>query len=193
MNRKRFLMLSGGIALLGAVLFLGGEAAASEGTGDWRPTYDLVMKWVNFFILFFILFKYGRRPLKNFLSDQKTDLEQEIHRLEKEKEAVAQNANQAMKTLEESAATLVELKARILKEGEQERDRLVQEARDQAQVMLEGSRLKIENQLRRAKRAVIGGLVDSAVSLALEKLPEKITPEDHHRWIDRFITKIPAR
>ena len=34
----------------------GGEVLAAD--GNWRPVYDLVMRWVNFLILAFLLFKF---------------------------------------------------------------------------------------------------------------------------------------
>ncbi|MBW1776196.1 MAG: ATP synthase F0 subunit B [Deltaproteobacteria bacterium] len=188
MIRHFLAMLWKGSAVPAAVLFLAGTAAAAEGAGDWRPTYDLIMRWVNFLILAFIIVKYARRPLKNFLADKKTDLEQEIQSLEQEKERIAKEVDQAKKTLEESEGTLSALKARILKEGEAERERIIQEARAQAQVMLESARQRIENQLRRAKGGVVSELVDSAVALALQRLPQMLTPEDHQAWIDRFTT-----
>lgn len=90
--------------------------------------------------------------------------------------------------LEESAETLSALKARILKEGESERERIIQEARAQAQVMLESARQRIENQIRRAKGGVVSELVDVAVAVALQRLPQMLTPEDHQARIDRFTT-----
>lgn len=169
------------------VLFLfSGTALAAETSGNWRPTYDLVMKWVNFFILVFIIVKYARRPLKNFLADRKEDLQKEIQHLEEEKAGIADQVSRAMKSLEDSAETLAALKARILREGEAERERLIREAQVQARLMLDGSARKVENQLRRAKDAMVAEIVDAAVALALQKLPEMITPEDQQRWIDRF-------
>ena len=50
------------------VLHLGSfDAQAADGTGDWRPVFDLVMRWVNFLILAFLLIKFSRVPIKNFL------------------------------------------------------------------------------------------------------------------------------
>ena len=43
------------MAVLGLSLhLLGPEAFAAEKTNNWRPTYDLVMRWVNFGIIVFL-------------------------------------------------------------------------------------------------------------------------------------------
>jgi len=51
--------------------------AADDGN-SWRTTYDAVLVWVNFAIFAFILIKYARTPLKNFLHGQKADIEKHI-------------------------------------------------------------------------------------------------------------------
>ncbi len=178
-------------AIFSIFFFFQGTATAAEGSAGWRSTYDLIMKWVNFSILLFILIKYARRPLKNFLFECKADLEEEIHSLEKQKEAISKEVNQAQRSLEESTDALAALKARILKEGERERARIIQDARTQAQAMIEGSRRKIENQMRQATQELVSATVDAAVALALQRLPETLTPEDHQRWIDRFTAAAP--
>jgi F-type H+-transporting ATPase subunit b len=191
MNRRPVAVFLTGSVVLATLLFFGGEAGAAEGSGDWRPIYDLIMRWVNFLILAFIIVRYTRRPLKNFLADRKSDLEQEIKRLEQEKEEIAAQVDRARKRLEESEETLSALKTRILKEGEQERERIIQDARAQSQVMLESARQKTENQVRQATHKVISEIVDSAVARALARLPDLLTPEDHQRWIERFTASAP--
>ena len=76
-----------GLIILTVLFFLlagAVEVLAAEGGGGWRPTYDIIMKWVNFGILAFIFFKFARRPLKNFLSDKKNEISLQIKKLEDE-------------------------------------------------------------------------------------------------------------
>ena len=76
------------------VLLLSTSAAAA-GSG-WRPIYDNVMLWVNFFIFVFLAVKFGKKPLLNFLQGQKDEVADQIHRLQKEKNAMeAENQKDA--------------------------------------------------------------------------------------------------
>ena len=59
-------------------------AMAADRASDWRPTYDLVMKWVNFGLLAFILVKYLKDPLKEFFFGQKAMVARQIEKLEQE-------------------------------------------------------------------------------------------------------------
>ena len=39
------------------------NAWAAEGSGFTRATWDEIWRWVNFFILFGVIIKFGRRPI----------------------------------------------------------------------------------------------------------------------------------
>ena len=58
------------------------EVQAADSSGDWRPMFDLVMRWVNFLILAFLLIKFSRAPIKKFLADKKQTIADEIGNLE---------------------------------------------------------------------------------------------------------------
>ena len=46
------------------------EALGAETSVNWRPTYDIVMRWLNFGILIVLFFRYARKPLVAFLNGQ---------------------------------------------------------------------------------------------------------------------------
>ncbi|OGP57090.1 MAG: hypothetical protein A2V65_00360 [Deltaproteobacteria bacterium RBG_13_49_15] len=161
-------------------------AMAAENPGGWRLTYDLIMKWINFLILVFIFIRYVRIPLKNFIKERKTDLEKEIRRLENEKKEFQDKLKDAVKLHEESNITLSSLKERLLREGKREKERIIDEAKEQSRIMLESAKRKAEHQLYQATEILRSQLIDSAISLAMERLPAHITGDDHTRFIDRF-------
>lgn len=161
-------------------------AMAAENPGGWRLTYDLVMKWVNFLILVFIFIRYVRIPLKNFIKERKTDLEKEIRQLENERQDFLDKLKVAVKLHEESDITLSSLKERLLREGKKEKERIIDEAKEQSHIMLESAKRKTEYQLYQATEILRSQLIDSAISLAMERLPAHITRDDHKRFVDRF-------
>ncbi|MBW2449150.1 MAG: hypothetical protein JRE92_01825, partial [Deltaproteobacteria bacterium] len=65
---------------------LGHDALAAEKSSNWRPIYDLILRYINFGIIVFVIVKYGKTPIMNFLRGQKDKLASEIKRLEDEKE-----------------------------------------------------------------------------------------------------------
>ncbi|MBR9980862.1 MAG: hypothetical protein KFF50_07530 [Desulfatitalea sp.] len=188
---KRFSTFSWMIpAVLGGVLvlMLSDVALAAEGDQEWRPVYDLVMRWVNFFILFFILFKFGRRPLMDFLRGQRDEIAQEFTKVEAQKEKMLAKLKEASQALEESKVRLPELKTRLIEQGERRKQELIEEAREQSRLIMEGARHKIDYQVLRAREKLSLELLDMAMGEALKRLPALITPEDDKRQVEKFLS-----
>jgi F-type H+-transporting ATPase subunit b len=169
------------------VLLLTDTAFAAEGGRDWRSIYDHVMEWINFSILFFIIFKYGRRPLMNFLRGQKDEIAKEFERVEAQKVQALAKVREVTDALEESKVRLPELKARLIEKGERRKEELIEEAHAQRLRIMEGARIKIEHQIVRAREKLCLQLLDMAVDEALERLPGLITAEDKQRQVEKYM------
>ena len=161
-------------------------ALASEDAG-WRPTYDLVMKWVNFGILAFVLVKYLKDPIKDFLFGQKAIIAREIEKLETEKEKTLEKINNTRKELEDSDRRLSDLTDRMRQQGEKEKEKIIEAARQQSRFMLEGAKRKVQGRIDQAKANFRSELIDLAVNAAMEKLPSQVTPEDNQKMASKFI------
>jgi len=166
---------------------LGYDALAGEDSDNWRPIYDLVMRWINFGILAFVLIKFGGPPLKDFLQGRKEELAREIKKVEDEKEKLEGRIKEALKTLAESDSRFVELKARIIEQGEKGKQKIIEKAQTQSRIMMEGAKQKIDSQIKQAKNMLRAEMVDSAIALAFERLPEVITDEDSLRFVDSYL------
>ena len=186
---SKLLWVCGGISLGVLGLHLGGhEAFAAEKTSNWRPTYDLIMRWVNFGIIVFILNRYAKTPLKNFLRSKKEDLAQAIDELEEKKEDANAKIRETQKTIEESDVRLAELKARIVQQGEREKLKIVESAQQQSRAMLADANRRIDASILQARNTVKGELVDAAIDLAMEKLPQEITAVDNEKFVNAYLT-----
>ena len=105
------------VVVIGLLVSANDVWAAASGA-DWRPIYDLAMRWVNFIILAFILVKFGRAPLKNFLQHRQADIASQIEDLEQEKAAVLAEVDQNLKALDASQERFESMKTRIMRQGE---------------------------------------------------------------------------
>lgn len=181
------------IALLVLGLLLWGQTAmAAEGSASWRGTYDTVMKWLNFFILAFLIVKFGRAPLLNFLEGQKDNVAIEIKSLEEKRVAVQAKVEEARGMLEESDLRFAEIKEKIIRQAENEKERIIETAMEQSRFMLESAKQRVENRIHRARAALMTELVDMAVAGAMEKLPDVITPEDNRNYLNRFMAEVES-
>ena len=163
------------------------EAFAADGPDGWRPIFDLVMRWVNFLILAFLLIKFTRLPIKNFLAGKKEDIAREIEVLETEKEKMLQKIDENRKQIENSKARLEQLKETIIAQGEKNKIQIIEDAERESKILMESAKKKIESRIFDAQRTIRGELVDEAIELALKKLTESITDQDNQKFIDAFI------
>jgi len=134
-----------------------------------------------------VLIKFGGPPLKDFLQGRKEELAREIKKVEDEKEKLEGRIKEALKTLAESDSRFVELKARIIEQGEKGKQKIIEKAQTQSRIMMEGAKQKIDSQIKQAKNMLRAEMVDSAIALAFERLPEVITDEDSLRFVDSYL------
>ena len=174
------------------IVFIGTTAYAAEDAGNWRPTYDLVMRWVNFIIMVVIAVKFGKAPIKNMLAGEKSALETEIKQLEQEKEQAEEKVNSAQKMLTESHLRFDELTERITSRGERKKQAIIEDAKREGQLILDATKHRLESQIIKAKENFRAELVDAAISSALERLPHMIKTEDHQHFLDTYIHSLDS-
>lgn len=185
----------GKIGLLSLIVILylfAGVCFGSEGSSDWRKTYDLAMRWLNFLIFAGIFIKFGAKPLKSFTGQQRDEISIEILLLEKKKKELAADINQTLKMGEDSQAQFKNLKERILSEGKRRKKQIIEDAQFQSGLMIEEAKRKVEHRLLSARNNFHKELIDAATDLALEKLPQAVTKEDQEKRLDLFLKTIGA-
>ncbi len=166
------------------------DVLAADNASNWRPVFDLVMMWVNFGIFAFIIVKYSRKPLINFLKGQKEKVDLNINRIEEKKEKISAEVRVAIDTLDENKLRMQKLKERIILQGERRKQEIIDNALLESQIMLEEAKRRIDDQILQAHKAIRAEMVDMAVSLAVKKLPAEITSADNQKFIDQYLTGI---
>lgn len=167
---------------------LGHDAFAAESSSSWRPIYDLILRWINFGIIVFVIIKYVKTPIINFLRGQKDKLAKEIQQLEDEKKNVAEKIKETIQTIDDSEIRFSELKERIVRQGEKKKEDIIKTAQTQSKMMLEDSKRRVETHFQQAKNALRAELIDRAVDMAMERLPKEITAEDDEKFTGEFLT-----
>jgi len=178
------------IAGLLSLHVLGYDAVAAEKASSWRPTYDLILRWINFGIIVFLVIKYLKTPLMNFLHGQKEKLAQEIKRLEDKKQGISANIEDTLKTIDESEVRFAELKEKIVRQGEKKKEVIIQTAQNQSKTMLEDAKRRIDNHFIQAKNKFRAEMIDKAIDLAMERLPKEITAQDNEKLTIEYLTLV---
>ncbi len=183
------------VALMALVLLLAAavEVMAAEGGGGWRPTYDIIMKWLNFAILVFLFIKFARRPLKNFLSDKREEIALQIKTLADEKNRLQQRIREAKTELKESVVSLEELKERIVQMGERRKLEIIEDARQESRMIIESTKQKIEGRIILARNRLKAEMIDAAAEKALEQLPGIMTADDNQKLLEQFMVRAAVK
>jgi F-type H+-transporting ATPase subunit b len=177
------------IAVASGLLFVLGvaDALAAESSGGWRKTYDLILMWINFGILAFIIVKYGKGPIMDFLHGRKAELAREIGDIEEQKKAMMAKINDTYRTLDQSDARFEALKKKIVQQGEKKKQEIIEDAQEQSRLILDTTKQKIESRIVQAKATFRAELIDAATELALERLPKEITEEDDRKLVEQYL------
>ncbi len=160
---------------------------ASASSNSWRGTYDLVMMWVNFFILLALLFKYLRKPIQGFLKGYRDDLEEELDGLEDLKQKAEADLASFSRQLDARKEQAVAVRNRMLAQGERDRKEMIDDAGRQSKLMIDSARQRIENRIREAGGILKSELIDAAVDRAVAQLPSEMQPEDDQKWMERYL------
>ena len=179
-----------GLAILLVAICWVTNAWAAEGSGFTRQTWDEIWRWLNFFILFGVIIKYGRRPIVNFLDKQKEDVAQSIKKLEDRKRAVQETLQESQQQLSASENRLEIIKNRIISEGENRKAQLIADAQEESRVLMETAKLRIEHQIREMHMSVKAEMIDVATQIAITKLPGILTGDDEDRLVGQWMDAV---
>lgn len=191
MKRANKIILITLVAVL-SVPIMGGILMAAEETGDWRETYDMILRWVNFLILAFLIVKFARTPLKDFLEGQKEKLRAEIKSKEKVKEQTIAEVNDILRVLDESETRFSDLKDRIVEQGRKRKEQIVENAKVQSRQMLEETKKRVQHQMEQAKMQLKAELVDTATEMAMDRLLREVKADDHEKFLNQFLKEVQS-
>ncbi len=168
------------------------EALAAGSAGDWRPTYDLVMRWLNFLILVFLLIKFGKNPLMNLLSQRKGELQREISRVEEQRDKAQAKVKEVYTLLDESAERLEYIKEKIVKQGENRKKEIIRDGQKESKFLLQESERKLYAQFLSAKKTFQAEMIDEAMKIVFKKLPQQISEEDNQKLLNQYFARVTS-
>jgi F-type H+-transporting ATPase subunit b len=177
------------IVMAGALVVLMPAAAAAAGqeAAGWRPTYDLIMRWVNFLILVFVIVKFARAPLKNFFKQKKIEVSTEIETMEAEKKAAEAKIAEARQAIEHRKERFEQIRERMIRHGKRRKEEIIEGARRESRLMIEAARNKVEGQIRQAHEKLREEMVDLAIDTAMERLPAEMQEADSRNLLNRYL------
>ena len=172
-----------------------GEKEGVEPDLLWRPKGMPVpfgALALNAAILYFLIFKYGRKPISNWLRQRKLGIMKGIEdaaRMKADAEARLAEYQQKLDDVDQEVARI----RREMKEtGEAESARILSEAKERRARMERDARTLVEQELKAAREALVRDTVRAAVKSAEATLTAKVGDADQQRLADEYFVSIKA-
>lgn len=174
-------------ALVGGLALNALAAEERKGTSSFKKTWMKVWEVLNFLILAFFVFKLLREPVKNFFQGRTEMFKQKIA----EAEGASIEAERELKEVESRFEMLDEeiqrLQQTITGQGERRRDKIISDAEQTAEYMLEKAKIESDMMMREAKNRLRREVTNEAVRLAEESIKKEIGKKDQERLVDEYL------
>ncbi|NQT10575.1 MAG: ATP synthase F0 subunit B [Desulfobacteraceae bacterium] len=191
-SRKRNLITV--IMIVVAVLIFSGVAWSSSGgehgTKGWVATDTY--KVMNFTVLIVGLFFLLRKPVAQALNARIKGIKDQLNELEvKKKEAEKRLAeyNERLLLLDKEAEEII---AGYIKQGNEAKARILEEAESEAKKLEEQASRNIDSEFKQAKSKLQKETFANALIKAEEIIKSKINSKDQDRLINEYLEKVVA-
>jgi F-type H+-transporting ATPase subunit b len=185
---------AGGLLLLiGLLVVLPSLACASsgEGTGG-RAVFDLIMRIVNFVILVGVIVYFTRKPVVNGIRNSIESVRKMLKDAEESRLVAEARMKEAEERLARVDSEMAELLESARKEGEVERERILAETAEAVEKIRKNAALTMDQEVKKSRETLKKDAAEAAVALAESIIREKVTPEDHRKFIADYLEKLEA-
>lgn len=145
---------------------------------------------INFLILAAILVYFLKKPAKEFFASRATLIRTQMEQAQELKAKAARQYGEYENRLQGIDAERKRLIEQLKQDGELERKRILQTARDQVVTLKSTSEKVLTQELRKAKEALKQEAVTLATDMAEKLIRENIVAADQNRLIEEYLNKM---
>ncbi len=152
--------------------------------------WSFLVKLFNFAVMVGILVKFAGKPLKNALRARRNavnDKVDEADRLYKEAESLKNNYEAKLNALD---SEIEAFRTKALQEIEQEKAKILAEARALAERIRQQAQLAYEQEMKDAFAAVQADIARRTLQNAEAAVKQAFKKEDHDKMVDEFIASL---
>jgi F-type H+-transporting ATPase subunit b len=185
------------LAYIAVIILAASAGYASEGGGGaHHPDSGAQMKdfgWrvLNFAVLVGILwFALKKADVKGSLAARQNQIEKDLKDAQEGRAAAEAKLAEYSGKLSQATKEIDELQAAIIREGEQEKERIIAEARVAAQKIAAQAAQSAELETVKARAELRAEAARLAVEIATGKLTGAIQKADHDRFVGEYLDKV---
>jgi len=167
----------------------GGGEGEAQGKG-WVATDTY--KVMNFAVLAVGLFFILRKPLSKALNARIDGIKEELEELESKKREAEKELSAYNIKMESLDAEADKILAEYIKQGEEAKARILQEAEATASKLKDQSNRSIQFEYEEAKTRLRSEVLELALNKAEKIIKQKITSDDQESLVDDYLKKVVA-
>jgi F-type H+-transporting ATPase subunit b len=172
-----------------------GESDDAEPSILWRPKGMPVpfgALALNAAILYFLLFKFGKKPISEGLKARKLGIMKGMEDAAKMKAEAEASLAKYQAKLDNIEDEIARIKQDMKEAGEAESARILSEAKERRARMERDARTLVEQELKAARESLLRDTVRAAVKSAEQTLTAKVGDADQQRLADEYLAQIKA-
>ena len=150
----------------------------------------LAASLINFGVLAFILYRFGRKPLAEALVKRKQSIMAEIDTATKIKDDAEARLEDYEDKLENMEGKLEEVRAEYAVQAEVEKKHLLAEAEERRMRMRRDAQFRVEQELKTARAELLREAVVNAVAAAEELMIKQVTANDLDKMANDYLKAI---
>lgn len=181
------------LAYATALVLLASVCFASEGGGaaNAAKMKDFGWRVLNFAVLVGILvWALKKADVKGSLAARQVDIEKSLKDAEAARDTAEAKLREYSGKLDQASKEIDELHAAIIREGEQEKHRIIAEANSAAEKIVAQAALSAEQETVKARNELRAEAARLAVEIATGKLTGVIQKSDHDRFVGEYLDKV---
>jgi F-type H+-transporting ATPase subunit b len=184
-----------GCALVSLILLCGLAFASGGGehggAHDSGKTLDLLYRFINFALLVIILVVVVKKAgLGRFFSERIEEIRKKFDDLKAEKDETESRYQELEKKLKEFEVKKQEILEQFKADGAAEKEKIIAEAKERAEQILNQADLTIEREIQAARDRLRQEVVEVAAQKAQEIIEKEIKDDDQDHLVNEFIERV---
>lgn len=178
-------------SVLGLVLLAGAaQASGGDAESDTDVLKETIYQGLNLALLLGVLFYFGRRPIAEFFSNRRGEIQSELDESADLLRKAEQRNSELQRRLVELGSEVDGIKEEAGRRAEEEAERILTDARVTAERIRRDAQAAVAQELRRAQGVLREEAADLALEIAARKLDEQVSDADRDRLVDEFILRV---
>lgn len=166
-----------------------GEAGDHGGVSS-EKLWDFIYRVMNFGVLALILYFVLRKPAGGFFKGRRETIEQTLNDFEKKKAETEARFKELESKLSNLEGEREAIMADYLKEGEEEKAKIIQGAHEMAARIKAQAEATINQEIKSAKADLMREIAELSASMAEDLIKKNITEQDQQRLVEEYLEKV---